>query len=50
MPLRSRALTQPAPRSWVGANDWTGRPKCDVALSLDAPAVLARITALLSKA
>jgi uridine nucleosidase len=32
------------PRSWVGANDWTGRPQCRVALTLDAPAVLALVT------
>ena len=37
------------PLSWVGANDWTGRPKVRVALSLDAPAVLALVTQLLSK-
>jgi hypothetical protein len=28
----------------VGTNDWTGRPKCRVALSLDAPAVLELVT------
>jgi uridine nucleosidase len=38
-----------AVRSWVSANDWTGRPKVSVALSLDAPAVLQVVTDLLSK-
>ena len=35
--------------SWVGENDWLGRPKCSVALSLDAPGVLALVTQLLSR-
>jgi hypothetical protein len=36
-------------RSWVGDNDWKGRPKCRVALSLDSPGVLAVVTQLLSR-
>jgi uridine nucleosidase len=36
-------------RSWVGANDWTGRPLCRVALTLDAPAVLALVTQRLTQ-
>ena len=47
---RCIACSDAAPlRSWVGENDWKGRPKCSVALSVDAPGVLALVMQLLSR-
>lgn len=44
---RGKTLMDTGVKNWVGANDWVGRPKCRVALTVDAPGVLALITRLL---
>ena len=46
---RGKTLLDTGAKKWALANEWSDRPRCSVALDLDAPAVLKCIMDSLSK-